>query len=330
MSNPQEIHVVWLQGQGCTGCTISLTNATDPSLVDVLTGFIPQVAGVTVDFHPTIMGSWGDGATSILKAAEEGKLDPFVLVLEGSIPDEGIAEKTGGFWCACGEEDGKPVTHTEWVRRLSKKAAVVVAAGSCASYGGVRHGIPNPTGAKGALDFLGKFWESTLGIPVVCVPGCPVHGDHLLKTLGYGVLVLRGLLPKPTFKDLGELFKVVDGWHRPKFAFGDLVHEICPRAGFYTSGQFCKEFGEPHCTSLLGCKGIITHCDVPKRGFIDGVGGCTTLGAPCIGCTEPDFPDKPFGPFLAKAPAVAFLADAWKGTWGHVSAGLKRLSRRRI
>jgi len=134
------------------------------------------------------------------------------------------------------------------------------------------------------------------------------------------VLAVRGYLPLPE----------LDEHHRPKFIFGNLVHDICPRAGFYTSGRYSKEFGEPYCMSLLGCKGIITHCDVPRRGFVEGIGGCTTLGAPCIGCTEPEFPDRPFGPFLDKAPGSAYVVDAWKGFWGHISSGLKRLSRRTI
>jgi hypothetical protein len=31
-----------------------------------------------------------------VKKAENGELDPFVLVLEGAIPDETIASKSGG------------------------------------------------------------------------------------------------------------------------------------------------------------------------------------------------------------------------------------------
>jgi hydrogenase small subunit len=316
----EKIHIVWLQGQGCSGCTISLTNATNPNLIDVLTGFIPQVSGISLDFHPTIMAPWGKDAVNILKMAERKDIDPFVLIVEGSIPNEEIAKRTGGFWCAVGEENGQLLTLNDWISRLSGKAAAIVAAGSCASYGGVRHGAPNPTGAKGVLDFLGRNWKSILGLPVICIPGCPVQGDHLLKTLGYAVLAVRGHLPPPE----------LDEHHRPKFIFSDLAHDICPRAGFYTSGRYSNEFGEPYCMSLLGCKGIITHCDVPKRGFVDGIGGCTTLGAPCIGCTEPEFPDKPFSPFLEKAPASAFASDALKGFKGHISAGLKRAYRREI
>lgn len=304
MPGTEEIHVVWLQGGGCTGDTISLTNAVDPSIVDVLTGFLPQVTGITVDFHPTIMPQWGHQAVGILQDAEKGKLDPFVLVLEGAIPDEETARKTNGFWAALGEEDGRIVTLSEWMQRLSPKAAAVVAAGTCAAYGGVRRGYPNPTGAKGALDFLGRDWKSALGLPVICVPGCPAHGDHLVKLLGYAVLAVRGLLPLPQ----------LDEYNRPVFLFSERVHDICPRAGYYGDWAYSKEFGQPYCMELLGCKGPQAYCDVSRRGFVEGIGGCTTLGSPCIGCTEPEFPDAPFSPFLKRASSIALFKKSL-GKW---------------
>ncbi|RLI07919.1 hyaluronate lyase, partial [Candidatus Bathyarchaeota archaeon] len=85
---PEKIHVIWLSGQACTGCTVSFLNATHPSLVDILTGFIPQAAGITLDYHQTIMLPWGEEALKAVEAAERGELEPFVLVVEGAVPDE--------------------------------------------------------------------------------------------------------------------------------------------------------------------------------------------------------------------------------------------------
>ncbi|MFQ6126626.1 MAG: hydrogenase small subunit [Candidatus Heimdallarchaeota archaeon] len=307
MSN---IHVVWLQGQACTGCTVSFTNATHPSFTDLLTGFIPPAAGVTLDFHQTIMTPWGEQATQILDAANEGKLAPLVLAVEGAVPDESIAGKTGGFWCLAGESEGKPVTFAERLSDLSKKAALVVAVGTCATYGGIPHGKPNPTGAKGVLDYLGRDWTSALGLPVVCVPGCPVHGEHLAEVLAHAVLAVREVIPLPE----------LDNEHRPVHIFGHTAHENCPRAGLFADGKNSHTFGEPYCMGLLGCKGPVSHCDVPRRGFIEGVGGCPTVGSPCIGCTEPRFPDRPYSPFLGKPPKWPFVSEKIKGTWGSIDA----------
>jgi hydrogenase small subunit len=311
MSQIENIHVIWLPGQACTGCTVSLLNASHPSVLDLLTGFIPQAAGVTLDYHATIMLPWGDEALAAVDAAEKGELGPFVLVVEGSIPDESIAKQTGGYWCVVGEdEEGKPVTFSERIDRLAKNAAAIVATGTCASFGGIPHGKPNPTGAKGILDYLGKSWKSALGIPVITVPGCPSHGEHLAEVLAYSVLAVRGYLPLPA----------LDEWHRPKFLFEHTAHENCPRAGLFADGKNSHEFGEPYCMGTMGCKGPISHCDVPKRGFVEGVGGCPSMGSPCIGCTEPNFPDAPFSPFLAKAPASFFVMEKIRSFGGSADA----------
>jgi hydrogenase small subunit len=311
MSQIDNIHVIWLPGQACTGCTVSLLNASHPSVLDLLTGFIPQAAGVTLDYHATIMLPWGDEALAAVTAAEKGELGPFVLVLEGSIPDEAIAKKTDGYWCVIGEdEEGQPVTFSERVDRLAKNAAAIVATGTCASFGGIPHGNPNPTGAKGVLDYLGKSWKSALGIPVITVPGCPSHGEHLAEVLAYAVLAVRGYLPLPE----------LDEWHRPRFLFEHTAHESCPRAGLFADGKNSHEFGEPYCMGTMGCKGPISHCDVPKRGFIEGVGGCPSVGSPCIGCTEPNFPDAPFSPFLSKVPVSFFVMEKIRSFGGSADA----------
>ena len=273
-----------------------------------------------MDFHQTIMAPWGREATDILRAAKEGELDPYVLVVEGSVPNEDLAEKQGGFWCVVGEEDGEITTFNYWLRALADRAAAVVAAGTCACYGGVVAGVPNPTGATGVLDFLSRGWKSSLGLPVICAAGCPVNGQNLSEILTHAVLTARGLLPIPE----------LDEHHRPTFIYGAKVHETCPRAGFFALGVNSEEFGEPYCMGLMGCKGPIVHCNVPYRSWIDGAGGCTTVGSPCIGCTDPGFPDPPLSPFLAKAPAGPYIRDWIVAIFRHIGAGLTRLTRRRL
>ena len=59
---------------------------------------------------------------------------------------------------------------------------------------------------------------------------------------------------------------------------------------------------------LLGCKGPMSHYDAPKRGFIEGVGDCTTCGSPCIGCTEPGFPDAPFSSLMKRESVTGYFS----------------------
>jgi hydrogenase small subunit len=316
----EPINLIWLQGQGCTGDTVALISASEPSLVDALTGILPEVGDIRLAYHPTIMAPWGETALSVLDDAKEGKLDPFVLILEGAIPDEASAARQGGFYCAVGDKAGKLVTVNEILTSLKDKAAAVVAVGTCATFGGIAAAKPNPTGAKGLSDFLGKNYRSTLGLPVINVSGCPASGDNTIKTLAYVALVARGVLAAPP---------QLDQHNRPVFLYGELAHHVCPRCGYYAHGDFAHHFGEPYCMGLLGCKGPISYCRVPRDGFADGAGGCPTVGSICIGCTEPGFPDAPFSPFFKKAPAMAMTIGAIYDTIGHVRAALTRLVPRR-
>ena len=89
----------------------------------------------------------------VLKLAEKGKLDPFILVLEGSFP---IDEKAGGpphsdYFCYIGDENGKPISCTEWMRRLLPRAVAVIAVGNCACYGGI------PANKVVEVDFMKKM-----------------------------------------------------------------------------------------------------------------------------------------------------------------------------
>jgi hydrogenase small subunit len=133
--------------------------------------------------------------------------------------------------------------------------------------------------------------------------------------LAYAVLAVRGFLPLPD----------LDSEHRPTFLFGLTAHDNCPRAGLCSDGKLSKNFGDPNCMGSLGCKGPISHCDVPKRGFVEGVGGCPSMGSVCIACTEPAFPDAPTSPFMKKASIWFFLGEKFRGIGGGFEALISRI-----
>lgn len=313
----EEINLIWLEGLDCAGCTISVKQASNPTLIDVLTGAIPGLGGLNLVFHQTLMFDWGEDATKVLIDAMEGKYDPFVLILEGAIPDEERANP--GSYCVIGEYDGKTLTINEAIDGLSKKCAAAVSVGTCASFGGVPHGKPNPTGAKGLLDYLGKDWKGGLGLPVICIPGCPPRPDNIIQVLGHAVLAARGLAPLPE----------LDEWHRPVYLYGNTSHENCSIAGLFAGGVASHDFGERGCLGLVGCKGLVARCNAPSM-WVDGYGGCTRTGAPCIACADPNFPDSPTSPFFAEAPAMAYATDFIHGLWGHMRFALAPLKRRKI
>ena len=44
----------------------------------------------------------------------------------------------------------------------------------------------------GVTDYLGWDWKSKAGLPIVCVPGCPIHPDNLSETITYLLYQVAG------------------------------------------------------------------------------------------------------------------------------------------
>jgi hydrogenase small subunit len=299
-----EVHVIWMTtGLGCDGDSVSVTAASLPSIEDVVMGNIPGLPKVHLH-NPVLAYEVGDDFMDYWFKAAAGKLEPFVLVLEGSVPNERI--KKEGYWAAMGTDPdtAQPITTNEWIDRLAPKALAVIACGTCATYGGIHAMEGNPTGAMGLADYLGWGWKSKAGLPIVNVPGCPVQPDNMMETLLYLLYQVAGLAPVIPLDD--QL--------RPKWLFGSTVHDGCDRAGYYEEGDFATEYGSPKCIVKLGCWGPVVNCNVTKRGWMDGLGGCPNVGGICIGCTMPGFPDK-FMPFMDEPPGakVSSVASSFLG-----------------
>lgn len=295
----KEVDILWITaGLSCDGDSVSITAATQPSVEDVVLGAIPGLPKVNLH-NPVLAYENGDDFMKYWYDAEEGKLDPFVLVVEGSLPNEKINKE--GYWAALGtdQKTGQPITTCEWVDRLAPKAWGVVAIGTCATYGGI-HGMQgNPTGCMGLPDYLGWKWKSKAGLPIVCVPGCPVQPDNFMETLLYLLYQAAGLAPMIPLDD-----KL-----RPTWLFGKTVHEGCDRAGYYEQADFASDYGSEKCIVKLGCWGPVVQCNVGKRGWMNGMGGCPNVGGICIGCTMPGFPDK-FMPFMDEPPGAKLSSTA--------------------
>ena len=298
------IHVLWISaGLSCDGDSIALTAATNPSLEDLLSGIIPGSPQVVVHI-PALAYENGEEFMQAYRDAEDGRLSPFILVLEGSVPDETLSGD--GYWTGFGvnEFDGQPITVNEWIDRLAPKADAVLAVGTCATYGGIHAMAGNPTGCMGLADYLGWDFRSAGGLPIVCLPGCPAQPDNISSTLLEIALFLGGVGPAP----------VLDEQLRPKRLFERTAREGCSRAGFTEQGLFAATYGnDSRCLVKLGCKGPIAKCNVPQRGWINGVGGCPNVGGICIGCTMPGFPDK-YMPFMDPDP------------WGNAAANVQRFT----
>ncbi len=249
------LHILWMNGGlGCDGDSVALTAATQPSIEEIVLGALPGLPKVAVHW-PLIDFECGpeQGADNFIEwwhKADRGELDPFVLVVEGSIPNEAI--KSEGYWCGFGNNPatGQPMTTNEWLDRLAPKATAILAVGTCATYGGIHAMAGNPTGAMGVPDYLGWDWKSKAGLPIVCVPGCPIQPDNLSETILYLLYQVAGQAPMIP----------LDEALRPKWLFEATVHQGCDRAGYYEEGDFASEYGSaklPGQAGLLGPRGQV-------------------------------------------------------------------------
>ncbi len=266
MTQGQRLPVVWLQAAGCTGCSMSLMNAQYPHLANLLLDEVVPGKPIALAFHATLMGPMGEPALQVLERLQ-GNSKGYVLVVEGAIPTG-----SGGSFGVMAE-----VPLLERARKLAEEALAVVALGTCAAYGGIPSGFPNPTGAKGVGSFLR---DAGVDVPVLNVPGCPPHPRWFVETLAF--LLIRGL-PKP--EDL-------DSAGRLRGVFRGLIHENCPRRADFEAGRFAKNFGDEGCLYELGCKGPYAEAPCPWHRWNGGVNWCIQAGHPCLACCEPDFPDR--------------------------------------
>ncbi len=249
--------VIWFQAQTCSGCLVSLANSRAPLFAEIITEII------SLQFIPTIMSSAGNHALHILDKAHNEQRGEFILLVEGSIPTKIQSASI------IGEEEGKPITALDWIKKLAPAAKAVLSVGTCSAFGGIPAAQPNPTGAQPLSSIVGSD-------NLINIPGCPPHPDWISGTIAY--LLQYG---HPS----------LDHCRRPKSFFGQTVHDLCPRRGYFEIGAFATDYGGEGCFYQLGCKGPISACDIPIRGWNSGVNSCIKSGGICIGCTEPGFPD---------------------------------------
>ncbi|MDD8015819.1 MAG: hydrogenase small subunit [Acidobacteriota bacterium] len=251
--------IIWLHLQGCGGCTEALSRSQSPGLVDLV------LDKIALNYHETLMAAAGSRATAAMRAVMENEKGKYVLIVEGS-PSSGA----GGAFCAIGGRNGADV-----LREAASGAAAIIAAGSCAAFGGLPKADPNPTAALGIGGII-------LDRPVVNISGCAAITEVTTGTIVH--YLVRGELPK------------TDGLKRPLAFYGLTIHDHCFRRPFYDAGKFAGTFDDAgaragHCLYKLGCKGPTTHNACSLLKWEKGLSFPVQSGHPCLGCSEPGFWD---------------------------------------
>ncbi len=253
--------VVWLEFQDCAGNTESFLRASTPSVASIV------LEQISLEYHETIMAPAGHAAEKSLDAVLANTGQPFLAIVEGSIPT-----KDGGIYCTIG---GK--TALSIAENVCRKAAATIAVGACAWDGGWPGANPNPTGAVGVKTAVPGLKS------LVNMPGCPMNVTNLTAVLAHFL----------TFKDLPAL----DQEGRPLFAYGQLIHNNCERRGHFDAGRFVESWGDEshrkgYCLYKMGCKGPQTYSNCPAVGWNDGTNWPIGAGHGCVGCMSPKFWDN--------------------------------------
>jgi hydrogenase small subunit len=267
----KEYPIIWLQASTCSGCSVSVINTIHPSIKNVILEQVLPGHRLILAYHGTLMAATGSLSIDAAKETAQKFAGKYVLVVEGAIPT-----KQNGAYGSIGAEAGVPVTMLKWTDLFGRSAMAALAVGTCAAYGGIPAGEPNPSGCKGLTDV---FASLNIATPVINIPGCPSHPDWFIGTVSK--ILLYGM-PKP---------KELDEFGRLKLFYGHSVHNRCINRDYLDEGIFATRFGDEGCLLELGCKGPFTHADCPIRLWNGSVNWCINAGSPCIGCTEKGFPD---------------------------------------
>ena len=250
----KKLPVIWLETNDSGDNNISVMNTTYPYLDRVFKNLIDLL------YSNTFMAAQGQDAVKVLKAAANRKKGQFTLVVEGAIP---LKEKYSVVFTT----EKRAVSALEAVKWLGSLAKDVVAIGTCASFGGPTAANPNVSQSVGVSEVLDR--------EVINVSGCPVNPDWFVGTLAHLLMYGRPEL---------------DDHNRPTLFYGDTIHRHCQRRSYFDKGDFAESLGEGECMFSQGCSGPKTRADCPYRQWIN-VNWPVEANTPCIGCTNPDFPD---------------------------------------
>ncbi len=141
----------------------------------------------------------------------------------------------------------------------------------------------NQTGAISVMEFMAKNGIKTDGF-LVNVPSCPAHPDSVVGTLAY----LAGRGYPGVNKELLT----------PDMFFAHSTHDDCPRFHYYSKHIYAGKLGDQYgCLFKLGCLGMLSYTECPRRQWNSGVNWCIRASAPCVGCSHPQFGKKKDFPF---------------------------------
>ncbi|NPA11589.1 MAG: hydrogenase [Epsilonproteobacteria bacterium] len=228
---PSKPKIVWLDALSCNGCSHSFFNHPE----------IEAFFECEILHHPLL-----DYSTQ--------KKECDILIIEGALK-ESLKRAEMDFF--------------KLFESYINHAKVIIALGSCASYGGMF--------GEGILfnkEKSGRYYR--LKDKTINIPGCPAHPEWLMYVIGM-------------LREKKEI--CLDELNRPVEIFSYTSHMGCVRNEYFEWKVDCESFGEKEgCLFYYqGCQGPYTHSSCNKT-LWNEVNSKPRAGTPCFGCTEPAFP----------------------------------------
>jgi len=272
--------LVWLEFQDCAGNTESMLRSSHPSITELVLSFFSW------EYHETIMAAAGKQAESVLDRVVREDAGKYVAVVEGSIPTSNPA------YCTIGGRSAMEIAKT-----VCGGAAAVIAVGSCAFDGGPQRSAPNPTGAI-------SIGEAVSHPNLVNMGGCPHNPANTAALLVHWLTY--GKMP------------ALDGYKRPLFAYGHIIHDQCERRANFDAGRFVERWDDEgakrgYCLYKMGCKGPQGNFNCPIVRWNDETSWPVQAGHGCAACASHRFWDTAL-PLYRRLPNVP-------GFGGDVTAG---------
>ena len=264
------LNLFWLQCGACSGDSMSLLNMDSPDIAG-----LQGLLDAKILWHPSLSNGSVTEFRDLIQGMLSGSVRLDVLIVEGA-----IVRGPGGTGMY-DTLDGKP--KKDLVAGLARNAGIVVAVGTCAAFGGIgSDGDVEATGLQFHKTrpggFLGTGYRSGAGLPVVNLPGCPCHCDVVVGSLA--------ALASGAKVELNE-------WNAPMDYYGMLVHQGCVRNEYHEYRVEEENFGEKGCLFFhRGCRGPLAYGPCNKLLWNGRRSSKTRVGVPCVGCTQPDFPQS--------------------------------------
>ena len=169
---------------------------------------------MSLDYNETLMVPSGALAEQSRIDTIENYPGQYICIVEGSIPTA-----SNGVYCTIGGRSALSIA-----QEVCGNALMTIAVGTCAWDGGIAAAVPNPTGAMGVKDALPGLTN------LINLPGCPVNAYNIAATLVYYLT--------------NQQWPPTDSQRRPIFAYGEEIHEECPRHDHYEAERFVLAWGD--------------------------------------------------------------------------------------